>query len=65
LVVTFAQQALDEVEVPWTSNLVERAMGAVADRCKQQWMRWTEHGLESMLTLVLVNYANPALLNSC
>jgi len=60
-VVTFAQQALDEVEVPWTSNLVERAMGAVADRCKQRWMRWTEHGLESMLMLILVNYANPTL----
>lgn len=60
-VVTFAQQALEEVEVPWTSNLLERAMGAVADRCKQRWMRWTEHGLESMLTLLLVNYANPGL----
>lgn len=60
-VVTFAQQALDEVEVPWTSNLVERAMGTVADRCKQQWMRWTEQGLESILTLILVNDANPDL----
>jgi len=57
-VVTFAQQALEGVEVPWTSNPVERAMGAVADRCKQQWMRWTEQGLEAMLTLLLADYAN-------
>lgn len=60
-VVTFAEQALEGVEVPWTSNPVERAMGAVADRCKQQWMRWTQHGLEAMLTLLLVEYANPDL----
>jgi len=60
-VVTFAEQALEGVEVPWTSNSVERAMGAVADRCKQRWMRWTQHGLEAMLTLLLVEYANPDL----
>jgi len=28
-------------EVPWTSNPVERLMGEVSKRCKNQWMRWT------------------------
>ena len=44
---------------PWTSNAVERAMGEVSKHCKNQWMRWTAPGLESVLTLKLVRYANP------
>ena len=58
-IVTFAEQALEGFEVPWTSNPVERAMGEVAKRCKNQWMRWTEAGLEALLQLRLVKYANP------
>jgi len=58
-IVTFAEQALEGFEVPWTSNPVERAMGEVANRCKNQWMRWTEAGLEALLQLRLVKYANP------
>lgn len=57
--VTFAEDALDGFEVPWTSNPVERAMGEVAKRCKRDWMRWTEDGLEALLQLRLVKYANP------
>lgn len=56
---TFATHALDGVAVPWTSNPVERAMGEISKRCKNQWMAWTELGLEALLQLQLVRYANP------
>ena len=57
--VAFAEHALEGFEVPWTSNPVERLMGEVSKRCKNQWMRWTETGLEAMLQLRLNKYANP------
>jgi|AntDeeMinimDraft_5_1070356.scaffolds.fasta_scaffold15020_1 transposase-like protein len=56
---TFAEDALDGFEVPWTSNPVERAMGEVAKRCKRDWEQWSESGLEALLQLRLVKYANP------
>jgi len=55
---TFAEHALDGFEVPWTSNPVERLMGEVSKRCKNQWMRWTADGLEALLQLRLVKYAD-------
>ena len=58
-IVTFAEQAIEGFEVPWTSNPVERLMGEVSKRCKNQWMRWTKEGLEAILNLRLVKYANP------
>ena len=58
-IVTFAEEALEGFEVPWTSNPVERLMGEVSKRCKNQWMRWTAKGLESILNLRLVKYADP------
>ena len=57
--VTFAEHALEGFEVPWTSNPVERLMGEVSKRCKNQWMRWTTEGLEAILQLRLVKYADP------
>jgi hypothetical protein len=57
--VTFAELALEGQDVLWTSNVVERAMGEISKRCKNQWMRWTESGLESLLWLNLVRYADP------
>jgi len=57
--VTFAEDATDGFEVPWTSNPVERAMGAVAKRCKRDWMQWSEVGLDALLQLSLTKYANP------
>jgi len=53
---TFAEEALDGVEVRWTSNPVERAMGEVAKRCKRDWMQWSQEGLEAVLQLRLVDY---------
>jgi hypothetical protein len=58
-IVTFAEQAVEGFEVPWTSNPVERLMGEVSKRCKNQWMRWTREGLEALLQLRLVKYADP------
>jgi hypothetical protein len=58
-IVTFAEQAVEGFEVPWTSNPVERLMGEVSKRCKNQWMRWTKEGLEALLQLRLVKYADP------
>ena len=56
---TFAEQAVEGFEVPWTSNPVERLMGEVNKRCKNQWMRLTTEGLEAILQLRLVKYADP------
>jgi hypothetical protein len=58
-IVTFAEQAVEGFEVPWTSNPVERLMGEVSNRYKNRWMRWTAEGLEAMLQLRLVKYADP------
>jgi len=58
-ITTFAEAALDGFEVPWTSNPVKRAMGEIAKRCKNQGMSWTRAGLEALLQLRLVRYANP------
>ena len=58
-ILRFGRCAIDGEAVPWTSNAVERAMGEVSKRCKNQWMRWTAPGLEALLTLNLVRYANP------
>jgi len=57
--VTFAEHAVEGFEVPWTSNPVERLMGEVSKRCKNQWMRWTAEGLEAIIQLRLVKYADP------
>lgn len=59
-ILRFAEAALDNRQIPWTSNSVERAMGTVSKRCKNKWMRWTEQGLEAMLNLRLLQYAHPA-----
>jgi len=56
---TFAEEALDGVEVRWTSNPVERAMGEVAKRCKRDWMQWSRDGLNAVIQLRLVKYQDP------
>ena len=56
---TFAEKALDGIEVRWTSNPVERAMGEVAKRCKRDWMQWSRDGLNAVLQLRLVKYQDP------
>jgi hypothetical protein len=58
-ILTFAEDALDGFEVHGTSNPVERAMAEVAKRCKRDWMQLSENGLEGLLQLRLMKYANP------
>lgn len=56
---TFAEDAVDGFEVPWTSNPVERAMGKITKWCKRDWRQWSADGLETLLQLQLTKYANP------
>jgi len=56
LLVSFAELAVVGVEVPYTTNRVERLMGEVAKRCKNRWMHWGTDGLRSILIFVLVKY---------
>lgn len=58
--VTFARLALEDVQVPWTSNRIERLMGEISKRCKHQWMSWTTTGLDSLLRLILTRTTNSA-----
>ena len=58
LLVTFAELALEGIEVPYTTNLVERLMGEVAKRCKNKWMHWGTEGLRCVLIFVLVRYSD-------
>ena len=57
--VTFAEMAMEGMRIPYSSNLIERLMGEVSKRSKNRWMHWSEKGLRSMLTLVLVRYTEP------
>jgi hypothetical protein len=43
--------------MPHTSNAIERLMGEIPKRCKHKWMSWYTTGLESMLTILLIRYA--------
>ena len=61
--VTFAQLTLEEVEIPYTTNKIERLMGEIWKRCKHKWMHWSTHGLRNILTIVLVRYTNKPLYN--
>ena len=45
---------------PPHNRFVERLMREVSKRCKNQWMRWTAEGLEALLQLWLVKYADPS-----
>ena len=56
--VTFAKVALERgIRIPYTSNAIERLMGEVSKRCKHKWMSWSTKGLENILTILLIRYA--------
>lgn len=61
--VTFAKLALEDVEIPYTTNKIERLMGEVSKRCKNKWMHWSTDGLKNILTLVLIRYTDRKLYN--
>ena len=59
MMVTFAEMAMEGMRIPYSSNVIERLMVEVSKRSKNRWMRWSEKGLRSILTLVLVRYTEP------
>lgn len=58
LMVTFAKLATIGIEIPYTSNAIERLMGAIARRCKHGWMHWSTRGLENLLWILLIRYTD-------
>jgi len=59
-IVTFAKVALERgIKIPYTSNAVEWMRGEISKRCK--WMSWSTAGLENILLILLVRYAEPRL----
>jgi len=61
LLTTFAQLTLEGIQVPYTTNQIERLMGEIAKRCKHTWAHWSDQGLKNILTLILIHYTNPTL----
>lgn len=59
--VTFAELALEDIKIPYTTNRIERLMGEASKRCKHKWMHWSTQGLKDILTIVLVRYTNKSL----
>jgi transposase-like protein len=59
--VTFAELTLEGIEIPYTTNAIERLMGEVSKRCKHKWMHWSTHGLKNILTLILTRYTDKTL----
>lgn len=59
-VVTFATLALEGIQVPWHTNLIERLMGEISKRCKHKWMTWTTRGGQALLTMLVVRTVEPA-----
>jgi len=52
--VTFAELALEDVKIPYTTNKIERLMDDISKRCKNKWMHWSTSRLRNILTIVLV-----------
>jgi Uncharacterised protein family (UPF0236) len=50
--VVFAEVAVHGIDMPATSNGIERVMGMIADRCKRKWARWGS-GLRNQLVMLL------------
>jgi len=61
--VTFAELAMEDVEIPYTTNQIERLMGEISKRCKHKWMHWSTEGLRNILTIILIRYTNQQLYN--
>lgn len=57
-IVLFARYAPDDIEVPWSTNLIERLMGEISKRTKHKWMHWSDVGLEALLIFLLTRLKN-------
>jgi hypothetical protein len=59
--VTFTELALEDVEIPYTTNKIERLVGEVSKRCTNKWMHSSTNGLKNILTIILTRYTNKPL----
>lgn len=57
--VTAAEMAIIGINVPWSTNVMERIMREVGDRTKKKGMYWSEEGLHRVLKMVLRRYFLP------
>jgi len=58
-IVLFARYVPEGLDVPWSTNLIERLMGEISKRVKHKWMHWSDLGLDSLLTMLLTRLKNP------
>lgn len=57
---TAAQLAITHnLQVPWTTNQIERLMKEIGKRTKKRSMRWSEKGLRTILSPILKRYFLP------
>ena len=56
---TAAEMAILGIEVPWTTNGIERLMKEIGKRTKKKSMHWSEKGLENVLKMTLKRYFLP------
>ena len=56
---TAAEMAIIGVQVPWTTNSIERVMQEIGIRTKKKGMHWSENGLHRILKMVLKRYFLP------
>lgn len=56
---TAAKMAVIGIDVPWTTNPIERVMQEVGVRTKKKGMYWSEGGLDRILKIVLKRYFLP------
>ena len=50
---------MENLQVPWTTNVAERLMKEIGKRTKKKSMRWSAKGLMSILSAVLKRYFLP------
>ncbi len=58
--VTFAELALEGLEISYTTNKIEWLMEEVSKRCKNKWMHWSTEGLKNLI-IVFVRYTDQPL----
>ena len=56
---TAAELAIEGINMPWTTNAIERVMQEIGNRTKKKGMYWSEQGLDNILKMVLKRYFLP------
>jgi len=56
---TAAKMAVVGIDVPWTTNQMERVMQEIGIRTKKKGMYWSDEGLDRILKIVLKRYFLP------